>query len=99
MFDPDQILSHYNPATGELAGAKPTERYLTDLRGSFADAEAYEAALAVGNPLLYRVGGVAPATGEGDLRHEVIQDQLTAKATCTMVSAALCRAKLAMNTI
>ena len=45
MFDPDQILSHYNPATGELAGAKPTERFLTDLRGSFADAEAYEAAL------------------------------------------------------
>lgn len=71
MFDPDQILSHYNPATGELAGAKPTERYLTDLRGSFADAEAYEAALAVGNPLLYRVGGIAPATGEGDLHYGV----------------------------
>ena len=67
MIDPDRLLSHYNPATGELAGSKPTERRLADLRGCFADTAAYEAALTAGNPLLYRVASVEPAAGEGHL--------------------------------
>jgi glucose-6-phosphate isomerase, archaeal len=71
MFNIDQLLSRYNPATGELAGAKATERHLADLRGCFADAKAYEAALAAGNPLLYRVASVEPAAGEGDLHYGV----------------------------
>lgn len=69
MLDPDRILSRYNPTTGELAGVKPTERHLADLRGCFADASAYEAALATGNPLLYRVAAVEPAADEGDLHY------------------------------
>lgn len=71
MFNLDQLLSRYDPATGELAGAKPVERHLADLRGCFADSAAYEAALARGNPLLYRVASVEPATGEGDLHYGV----------------------------
>jgi glucose-6-phosphate isomerase len=71
MLDLDRLLSRYNPATGELAGAKATERHLADLRGCFADATAYETALAVGNPLLYRVASVEPARGEGDLHFGV----------------------------
>jgi len=67
----EPLLSRYNPATGELAGAKATERHLADLRGCFADATAYAAALAAGNPLLYRVASVEPAAGEGDLHYGV----------------------------
>lgn len=71
MLDPDHLLSRYNPTTGELAGANPVERRLADLRGCFADAAAYEAALAAGNPLLYRVASVEPGAGEGDLHYGV----------------------------
>lgn len=71
MIDPERLLSRYNPATGELAGAKPVERHLADLRGCFADAAAYDMALITGNPLLYRVASVEPAAGEGDLHYGV----------------------------
>lgn len=71
MLDLDRLLSRYDPATGELAGAKATERHLADLRGCFADAAEFEAALAAGNPLLYRVASVEPASGEGDLHYGV----------------------------
>lgn len=57
--------------TGEIAGAPSVSRHLKDLRGCFADKEAYEAALGAGNPLLYRVASVEPADGEGDLHHGV----------------------------
>lgn len=71
MLDANRLLSRYNPATGELDGVKPVERYLADLRGCFADTAAYEAALAKGNPLLYRVASVEPASGEGDLHYGI----------------------------
>jgi len=49
-------------------GNRPrVERYLADLRGSFHDAAAYEAALAGKNPLVYEVTAVEPATGDGQL--------------------------------
>lgn len=67
----EQLLSRYDPATGEIAGAQPAERRLADLRGCFADADAYAAALARGNPLLYRVASVEPAGGEGDLHYGI----------------------------
>ena len=72
MLELNRLLSRYNPATGELADAKPTERRLADVRGCFADAAAYEAALVAGNPLLYRLASVEPAAGEGDLHYGVI---------------------------
>ncbi|MDR1146666.1 MAG: glucose-6-phosphate isomerase [Verrucomicrobiales bacterium] len=63
------LSTHYNPATGEIIGAPVVKRYLADLRGCFADGEAYAAARARGNPLLYSVASVAPADGEGDLHY------------------------------
>jgi len=71
MLNPDKLLSHYNPVTGEMPGAKMVQRHLSDLSGCFADAAAYKAALELGNPLLYSVGAVEPANGEGDLHYGV----------------------------
>jgi len=71
MYPLEKLLSHFEPATGEIAGAPTTERHLSDLRGCFADRVAYEATLATGNPLLYRVASVEPATGIGDLHYGV----------------------------
>lgn len=45
------------------------ERRLSDLRGLFADATAYAAALRVGDPLLYSVSSVEPGTAAGDLHY------------------------------
>lgn len=51
-------------------GTRPmTERRLADLRGCFADSHAYEAALARGNPLVYAVTSVEPASGDGQLHY------------------------------
>ncbi|MBE2212844.1 MAG: cupin domain-containing protein [Opitutaceae bacterium] len=71
MWNTDQLLSRYDPATGTLDGASPVERRLADLRGCFADRGAFDAALALDNPVVYRVGSVAPAEGEGDLHYGV----------------------------
>jgi len=68
---PEKLLSQYHPVTGEMPGATMVKRHLNDLRGCFADTAAYEAALAAGNPLLYSVGAVEPADGEGDLHYGV----------------------------
>jgi glucose-6-phosphate isomerase len=71
MLDLEKILTHYNPVTGEIPGATLVKRHLGDLRGCFADPSAYEAALAAGNPLLYTVGTIEPADGEGDLHYGI----------------------------
>jgi glucose-6-phosphate isomerase, archaeal len=71
MLDPQKLLSTYNPVTGEMPGATLVQRRLGDLRGCFADHAAYERALAAGDPLLYSVGAVEPAGGEGDLHYGV----------------------------
>ena len=44
-------------------------RRLSDLRGCFADADAYEKALAQGDPVLYEVTAVEPASGDGQLHY------------------------------
>lgn len=69
MLHIEQLLSRFDPATGEIAGAPVTQRHLSDLRGCFADSAAYEAALTEVDPLLYRVAGVEPAAGSGDLHY------------------------------
>lgn len=71
MLPLEKLLSRYDPLTGTVAGASPTLRHLSDLRGCFADAAAYAAALAAGNPLIYSVASVEPAPGEGDLHYGV----------------------------
>jgi glucose-6-phosphate isomerase, archaeal len=71
MLSPEKLLSRFDPATGEIPGAPTTRRYLSDLRGCFADTAAYEAALAAGNPLVCSVAAMEPASGEGDLHYGV----------------------------
>ena len=71
MLKIQNILSGYNSTTGEIPGAPRVQRHLSDLRGCFADAAAYDAALAAGDPLLYSVAVVEPATGDGDLHYGV----------------------------
>jgi glucose-6-phosphate isomerase len=61
------LLSKFNPSTGEIEGVATTKRFLSDLKGCFADEAAYAAALRQGNPLVYTVAAVEPGAGEGDL--------------------------------
>jgi glucose-6-phosphate isomerase len=67
ITDPQKLLSRFDPTTGTVAGAPLSKRYLSDLRGCFNDAIAFEHALSEGNPLVYTVAAVAPADGDGDL--------------------------------
>ena len=71
MLNLERLLSRFDPRTGIIADAPITQRHLSDLRGCFADTAACDAALAAGNPLLYRVAAVEPASGEGDLHYGV----------------------------
>lgn len=71
MLNLKSLLSTFDPLTGAIAGARTVKRHLSDLRGCFANVAAYETALAAGNPLLYSVGAVEPANGEGDLHYGV----------------------------
>lgn len=67
----DDLVRRFDPFTGRIEGAPLVERRLADLRGCFADAAAYEAALARGNPLVYTVASIEPASGPGDLHYGV----------------------------
>jgi glucose-6-phosphate isomerase len=71
MLPPENLLSRYDALTGEIPGAPVVKRYLSDLKGCFADAAAYERAAAESNPLLYSVAAVEPAGGEGDLHYGI----------------------------
>ncbi len=62
-------ISQFDPEQAVVPGARVTERRLSDLRGVFADEAAYAAALAQGDPVLYRVYPVEPAQGEGQLAY------------------------------
>lgn len=71
MLNPEKLLSSFNPVTGEIPGAPTVKRHLHDLRGCFADAAAFDAAAAAGNPLLYSIAAVEPAGGDGDLHYGI----------------------------
>jgi len=58
-----------NPDAFALSGGREVVRCLGDLDGCFRDAVSYSAALACGNPVLYRVIAVEPASGSGDLHY------------------------------
>jgi glucose-6-phosphate isomerase, archaeal len=66
---PTDICVRFGVDSARLGERPMVERRLADLRGSFADAVAYEAALARGNPVLYQVTAVEPATGDGQLHY------------------------------
>jgi glucose-6-phosphate isomerase len=65
----DQLLSRFDPATGEIAGQPTSHRHLSDLRGSFYDTAAYESAMQVGNPLVYTLASVELGNSDGDLHY------------------------------
>ena len=65
------LSAEYDPRAGTLSDAGTTERRLSDLRGVFADEEAFERALAEGDPVVYRVQSVEPGDGDGDLHYGI----------------------------
>jgi len=67
---PHQSVS-FDPLTGIIDGVPCIERRLSDLRGIFADAAAYERALADGDPVIYTVHSIESAGGEGDLYYGI----------------------------
>lgn len=66
---PEDLSITYGLDSAKLGDRPLTERYLSDLRGCFADESVFEAALAKGNPLLYAVSAVEPADGDGQLHY------------------------------
>ena len=66
---PEDLSVVYGLDSARLGDRPLLERRLADLRGCFADSAAFAAALAQGNPLLYAVSSVEPATGEGQLHY------------------------------
>lgn len=66
---PEDIFVAFSLDSSTLGDRPMVKRYLSDLRGSFVDTAAYEAALARGNPLLYEVTAVEPANGDGQLHY------------------------------
>ncbi|MBU6398948.1 MAG: glucose-6-phosphate isomerase [Verrucomicrobia bacterium] len=52
-----------------IENAPSLRRHLSDLPGAFADQRAYAAALKAGDPLVYTVSAIEPASGEGQLHY------------------------------
>jgi glucose-6-phosphate isomerase len=73
MHMDSNLLAHFDPLAGTIAGAPQTERRLSDMHGTFADKEAFAAALAQGDPVLYTLAAVAPAAGDGALHYAIAQ--------------------------
>lgn len=67
----DALFARFDPGAGSVAGVTPAERRLSSLRGCFADAAAYAAALAQADPVVYRVAALTPAEGDGQLHYAV----------------------------
>lgn len=66
---PEDLTVAYGLDSARIGERPIVQRHLADLRGCFADAAAYEAVLAKGNPMVYEVTAVEPATGEGQLHY------------------------------
>lgn len=68
-FSESDLFVSFGLESARIGSRPRVERRLSDLRGSFHDAAAYETALAKGDPLLYEVTAVEPATGDGQLHY------------------------------
>jgi glucose-6-phosphate isomerase len=64
-----ELLRRIDYSTGSLSGLPVICKRLSELRGSFHDATAYDAALAVDDALLYTVCSVRPAEGDGQMHY------------------------------
>lgn len=71
MLDPRQLVSRLDPDQGTIDGQPLVRRHLSDLRGCFHDAAAYEARLRQKNPLVYSVAAFAGGEGDGDLHYGI----------------------------
>jgi glucose-6-phosphate isomerase len=67
MLNSEQLFAAFDASTGMIGGRPMATRHLSDLRGLFVDAAAFEAALAAADPLVYTVASVDFAQGEGQL--------------------------------
>ncbi len=71
MIDLSQFIP-FDKVNAAILGAAVVERTLSQLRGVFADSDAYERALLEqGDPLVYSVASVELATGDGDLHYGI----------------------------
>ena len=66
---PFPLATHFDLETGMIEGCPLTVRRLSDLQGSFADEQAYRAALALGDPVVYTVSGVEVPAEDGQLSY------------------------------
>jgi glucose-6-phosphate isomerase len=66
-LDPEKLGAAFDPRMGAFGNAPVARRHLSDLRGRFCNAAAYDLALKGGDPLVYTVAAFAPADGAGDL--------------------------------
>jgi glucose-6-phosphate isomerase len=64
---PIDIASRLDLDAGTIAGGTAVVRHLSDLRGVFADANAFEAALRAGDPVVYTVSSLDTPAGPGEL--------------------------------
>lgn len=65
-------LAHFNNFdlhSTSFESSKLVIRKLSDLKNCFADNYAYEKELKIHNPVIYRVSGIEPADGDGDLHY------------------------------
>ncbi len=61
------LFSKIDLEKGSLGGRPVENRYLSNLRGFFANEDAYQSCLEQDNALLYSVSSMTPAEGEGQL--------------------------------
>lgn len=66
---PEDLSVAYGLDSARIGNRPFVQRRLADLRGCFADSDAFEAALAIDNPILYEVTAVEPASGDGQLHY------------------------------
>lgn len=71
MPDLNDLLTRFDPTRGTMESGPRVERRLSDLRGIFADADAFERALADDDPIVYSVQAIDSADGEGDLHYGI----------------------------
>ena len=68
MTDMTPTTFDFNTMTGQSKAAKPIPRPLSSLKGYFADAAAYEAALAGGDPMVYEYFDMGVPETSGNFR-------------------------------
>lgn len=66
---PEDLSVAYGLDSARIANRPFVQRRLSDMQGCFASKAAYEAALALDNPVLYEVTSVEPAAGDGQLHY------------------------------